>query len=67
MEWTQFIIFFLGVFGLWIWNRTEGRSDTRHMQNMIQSNRDLIDAIREDIKDFHGRLCTIEERRKNDR
>ena len=64
MEWTQFIIFFVGVFGLWIWNRSEGRSDYRHMQSMIQSNRDVIDAIREDIKDFHGRLCTIEEKNK---
>jgi len=64
MEWTQFIIFFIGVFGLWIWNRVESRADTRHMQNMIQSNRDLINAIREDIKDFHSRLCSIEERNK---
>lgn len=73
MEWTQFIIFFLGVFGLWIWNRTEGRADTLHMENMMRANRDLIDAIREDgkifreqwaaeSKYFHGRLCSIEER-----
>jgi len=64
MEWTQFIIFFIGVFGLWIWNRAENRADTRHMENMIRANRDVIDAIREDIKDFHGRLCSIEERNK---
>ncbi len=25
----------------------------------------MVDAIRQDIKDFHGRLCTIEERNKN--
>jgi hypothetical protein len=64
MEWTQFIIFFIGVFGLWIWNRAESRADARHMENMIRANRDVIDAIREDIKDFHGRLCSIEERNK---
>ena len=23
-----------------------------------------IEAIRQDVKDFHGRLCTIEERNK---
>lgn len=56
MEWTQFIIFFLGVFGLFLWNRAEGRSDARHLQS-------LIEAIRQDVKDFHGRLCAIEERR----
>jgi hypothetical protein len=64
MEWVQLILFFIGVFGLFIWNRAEGRADARHMQSMIQSNRDLIDAIRQDIKDFHGRLCAIEEKRK---
>lgn len=74
MEWVQFIIFFLGVFGLFIWNRAESRADTRHMdakldaqRNLIvevhKESRALIDAIREDIKDFHGRLCAIEERK----
>lgn len=57
MDWTQFVIFFLGVFGLFIWNRTESRNDMR----MIQS---MIDAIQKEIKDFHGRLCAIEERNK---
>jgi hypothetical protein len=42
---------------LFLWNRSESRSDTRRCE-------DLIEAIRLDIKDFHGRLCTIEERRK---
>ena len=73
MEWVQFIIFFMGVFGLFICNRAEARSDARHMDTQVKSNRDLIfeihkensvllQAIREDIKDFHGRLCIIEER-----
>lgn len=75
MEWIQFIIFFLGVFGLFIWNRTESRADIRHMDEKLESNRnlsiqihkenkDVLDAIRQDIKDFHGRLCAIEERNK---
>lgn len=57
MEWTQFAIFFIGVFGLFIWNRTESRSDIRHILN-------LLDAIQKEMKDFHGRLCAIEERNK---
>jgi len=75
MEWVQFIIFFIGVFGLFIWNRSESRADIRHMDTKLESNRnlslqihkenqDLIIAIREDIRDFHGRLCSIEEKNK---
>jgi hypothetical protein len=55
MDWTQFAIFFIGVFGLFIWNRTESRSDMRHMLN-------ILDAIQKEMKEFHGRLCSLEER-----
>lgn len=75
MHWVQFIIFFIGVFGLFLWNRAEARTDSRHMDAQTKSNRDMmfeihrettamIQAIREEIKDFHGRLCTIEERNR---
>jgi hypothetical protein len=57
MEWTQFSLFFIGVFGLFIWNRTESRADVRHIEALIRS-------IQEEMKDFHGRLCAIEERNK---
>ena len=63
MEWTQFIIFFLGVGGLFIWNRTESRADIRHMDAKLESNRNLVMAIHEEIRDFHNRLCSIEERK----
>ena len=73
MEWVQFAIFFIGVFGLFIWNRSESRSDIRHMDVQLKSNRDLILEVHkesmelrkeflEESKDFHGRLCAIEER-----
>lgn len=68
MEWVQFIIFFVGVFGLFIWNRAEGRADARHMDAKFESHRNLVtaflDAVREEIKDFHNRLCEIERNRK---
>ena len=56
MEWVQFITFFVGIFGLFIWNRTESRADIRHMDTRLR-------AIEDEIKDFHGRLCAIEERK----
>jgi len=58
---------------LFLWNRAEARSDMRHMDAKLDSNRelirtvhqeskDLIMAIQAEMKDFHGRLCAIEER-----
>lgn len=57
MEWTQFIVMFVGMIGLFAWNRAEARSDARSADALIK-------AIHEEIKDFHGRLCIIEERNK---
>ena len=75
MDWTQFVIFFLGVFGLFVWNRTESRNDWRHMDAKMESTRELVRAIHIEMKDFHEklalqdqefkmRLCAIEERNK---
>jgi len=51
MEWTQFIIFFLGVFGLFIWNRTESRNDIRYMDSKLEANRDLVRAMQSESRD----------------
>lgn len=57
MEWLQFLILIITITSLFFWNRSESNSDRRDMMNMIKS-------IQDEIKDFHGRLCSIEERRK---
>lgn len=62
MEWTQFIIFFLGVFGLFLWNRTESRTDNRHMDAKLDATRELVRAIHNESKDFHAKLLVLEER-----
>ena len=55
---TSELLILLGtIAGLFIWNRSESRDDVRRIEN-------LIEAINKEIKDFHGRLCAIEERRK---
>lgn len=64
MEWTQFVIFCGGVFGLFFWNRSESRADIRHMDSKLESTRELVRAIHDEMKDFHNRLCKIEEGRK---
>lgn len=61
MDWVQFLIFIIVFVGLFTWNRTESRADYRHMEAYVKV---TIDSIKEEIKDFHGRLCAIEERNK---
>lgn len=51
----QIISLFLANAGLILWFRSESRSDWRHMDAKL-------DAIHEEIKDFHGRLCAIEDK-----
>jgi len=49
MDWIQFIIFIGSTVGLFFWNRSESRSDMRHMMT-------IMDGIQKEMKDFHGRL-----------
>lgn len=64
MEWTQFSIFFIGVFGLFIWNRAESRADIRHMDIKLEGQRNLMNSIHDEMKDFHSKLIQIEKNRK---
>lgn len=65
------IITILGVFianasmviPLFLWNRAEARADVRHTEAKLESTRELVRAIYEESKDFHNRLCKIEERK----
>lgn len=64
MDWTQFAIFIVSVLGIY-WTtrqdinalRAESAADRRDILQLIRS-------IETEIKDFHGRLCAIEEGRK---
>lgn len=40
---------------LWLWSRTEARADAREMMALISSSK-------EEMKDFHGKLCQLEEK-----
>ncbi len=64
MEWAQFGILMISITGMFLWlrtdisvNRTESAADRRDILQIIR-------AIQEEMKDFHGRLCAIEERNK---
>jgi len=57
MDWTQFGLFLISTFGLFIWNRSESRSDMRVVFS-------ILDSINKEMKDFHGRLCALEEKNR---
>lgn len=68
-SWLQIGSLFLANAGLILWFRSESRADWRHMDNKI-------DAIHEEMKEFHTqlalqdkefkmRLCAIEEKRRD--
>lgn len=72
MDWIQFylaiitaIAGLLGViaanFGLFLWARSDSKAELLSMQARTDA---ILFAIQQEIKDFHGRLCTIEERGK---
>jgi hypothetical protein len=61
MDWTQFATFLIAniafTLTLWLWNRSESRADNRRCLDLIQS-------IHDEMKDFHGRLCSTEKGKK---
>ena len=61
MEWSQVLAILLGNAGIFIpmffWLRTEANADRRDILN-------IIIEIQQEMKEFHGRLCAIEESRK---
>ncbi len=61
MDWTQFATFLIGnmifTLTLWLWNRSETSADRR---DIIK----ILIEMKDEMKDFHGRLCKIEEGRK---
>lgn len=47
-EWSQIITVIIAVSGMFFWS--------------VSLTNSSVEAIRQDIKDFHGRLCTLEEK-----
>ena len=68
-SWIQILSLFMANARLIIWFRAEARSDWRHLDNKIDANQketnQMLKAIQEEMKDFHARLCVIEESRSH--
>lgn len=61
MEWSQVLAIILGNAGVFLpiffWLRTEASADRREIVG-------ILNEMKDEMKDFHGRLCAIEERNR---
>jgi len=57
----ELVVILITISGLFFWSRTESRSDTRRIEDLISA---MHQETYAEMKDFHGRLCAIEERNK---
>ena len=59
MEWLQIIVLMGGnlalIIPLWLWNRSESNNDRREIMSILKE-------MKEEMKDFHGRLLVLEDR-----
>lgn len=60
-EWYQVATIVAANLGLFLWTVRQSRLDYLHCQRSIDS---FKDAMLKETRDFHGRLCAIEERNK---
>lgn len=56
-EWLQFLTIIGTNLAAFMWARSEARHDQQEIREIIRS-------IQVEMKDFHDRLCKIEEKRK---
>lgn len=61
MEWYQVGTIVLANLGLFLWTVRQSRADYLQCQRSIET---FKDAMLKETRDFHGRLCAIEEARK---
>lgn len=65
MDWIHVLTIVGANFGLmlvlFLWLRSESNSDRRDFMNALRT---MTDNIQAEMKDFHGRLCAIEEKNK---
>lgn len=45
---------------LFLWVRAESRADARHTDAKLESTRELVRAIHDEVKDFHEKLIKLQ-------
>lgn len=66
MDWIQ-VLTIIGVnLGIFMWLRTEGNADRRHLQTELAADRremlQIIRNIQDEMKDFHTKMCIFNEK-----
>lgn len=68
MDWSQVMTILGGNMALFLWAMRQARTDYLHLDRKLEENRketnSIVKAIQEEIKEFHNRICSIEERNK---
>jgi hypothetical protein len=62
MEWTQFVLFLIAIGGMYYSLKNDSKEDRQRAAEDRKEIIKTIRAIESESKDFHGRLCTLEER-----
>lgn len=74
MDWTQVLAILggnagllMGCFGMFLWATKQARTDYLHLDKKIDDSRretnQIVKAIQDEIKDFHNRLISIQEKK----
>ncbi len=61
MDWMQVLTIIGSNMALFLWVRSESRADHRALEAWTK---EMLSAIQNEIKDFHARLCILEERHR---
>jgi hypothetical protein len=57
----ELVVIMVTICGMFFWSRSEGRADARRLEELLSS---MHQETYIEMRDFHGRLCAIEERKK---
>lgn len=68
MDWTQVLTIAGTNIAMFMFATRQARTDFLHLDRKLEENRKettmIVKAIQEEVKDFHNRLCAIQEGRK---
>lgn len=69
MDWTQVLTILGANMAMFLWSVRQSRTDFLHVMRLIDAieseGASFRASMAQESKDFHGRLCAIEERNKN--
>ena len=58
----ELIVAIVTIASIFLWCRSDAKDDYRMMQQRTEA---LVESIKQESEDFHGRLCAIEEKNRS--